>query len=100
MRPRAADQVLEITHGAQFAGLFFESSQGRDLSSFAPGFLAFDIKVVEEGENYGGFVMKADCFFPCSSGDQEIGNVGLDGWETVKVPVATARRGWLEFDPG
>ena len=90
-------EVLEITHGPQFAGLFFESSQGRDLSSFAPGFLAFDIKVVQEGENYGGFVMKADCFFPCSSGDQEIGNVGLDGWETVEVPVAQLAAGGLNL---
>ena len=34
--------------------------------------------------------MKADCFFPCSSGDQEIGNVGLDGWETVKCRVRSS----------
>lgn len=90
-------QVLEISHGAQFAGLFFESSQGRDLSSFAPGYLTFDIKVVEEGFNYGGFVMKADCFFPCSSGDQAIGNVGLDGWETVQVPVTQLAAGGLNL---
>ena len=53
--------------------------------------------MVQEGENYGGFVMKADCFFPCSSGDQEIGNVGLDGCETVEVPVAQLAAGGLNL---
>jgi len=89
--------VLEITHGAQFAGLFFESSQGRDLTSYAAGYVSFDIKVMEEGVNYGGFVMKADCFYPCSSGDQSIGNVGLDGWETVTVPVTQLAAGGLNL---
>ena len=90
-------EVLEISHGAQFAGLFFESSEGRDLSDFAPGYLTFDIKVIEEGQNYAGFVMKADCFFPCSSGDQAVGNVGLDGWETVRVPVTQLAAGGLNL---
>ena len=91
------DDVLEITHGAQFAGLFFESSQGRDLTDFAAGYVSFDIKVIEEGANYSGFVMKADCFYPCSSGDQSIGNVGLEGWETVTVPVTQLAAGGLNL---
>ena len=67
------------------------------MSDFAPGYLSFDIKVIQEGQNYAGFVMKADCFFPCSSGDQAVGNVGLDGWETVRVPVTQLAAGGLNL---
>ena len=62
------------------------------MSEYAEGAVRFDIRVLSEGVNTSGFVMKVDCFYPCSSGDQAIGNVGLEGWQTVQVPVSSAGR--------
>ena len=89
--------VLQVQHGSGFAGLFFGSSETRDLSDYLNGVLTFDIKVVSSGVNTAGFVMKADCIYPCSSGDQAIGTVGLDGWETVEFPVIDLVLGGLNL---
>jgi hypothetical protein len=91
------DSVLQVQHGSGFAGLFFGSSETRDLSDYLNGVLSFDIKVVSSGVNTAGFVMKADCIYPCSSGDQAIGTVGLDGWETVEFPVIDLVLGGLNL---
>jgi beta-glucanase (GH16 family) len=79
--------VLEVSHGAAFAGLFFETLEGRDVSEYIEGSLTFDIKVEATGINSSGFIAKVDCFFPCGASDLPIGQVGLSGWETVEIPV-------------
>ena len=89
--------VLQVEHGAGFAGLFFGSTETRDLSEYAGGVLSFDIKVVSQGLNSGGLVIKADCVYPCTSGDKPIGWVGLDGWETVEYPVEDLVLGGLDL---
>lgn len=89
--------VLQVEHGPGFAGLFFGSTETRDLSDYLGGVLSFDIKVVAEGVNTAGFVMKADCVYPCSSGDKAIGTVGLTGWETVEFPVIDLVLGGLNL---
>ena len=89
--------VLQVEHGAGFAGLFFGSTETRDLSDYLNGVLTFDIKVVNAGVNTAGFVMKADCIYPCSSGDKAVGVVGLDGWETVQFPVIDLVLGGLNL---
>ena len=72
--------VLEASYpaNADFAGLFFPSSTTNDLSDFADGWITFDLKVISAGSN-AGFVMKIDCIHPCSSGDQDLGNIGNEG---------------------
>ena len=89
--------VLQVEHGPGFAGLFFGSTETRDLSDYLGGVLSFDIKVVAEGVNTAGFIMKADCVYPCSSGDKAIGTVGLNGWETVEYPVIDLVLGGLNL---
>ena len=91
------ESVLQVEHGAGFAGLFFKSTETRDLSDYLNGVLSFDIKVVSSGINTAGFIMKADCIYPCSSGDQAIGTVGLTGWETVEFPVIDLVLGGLNL---
>lgn len=80
--------VLEITHGPQFAGLFFETLEGRDMTDYSDGVIRFDIKVIANGINTIGFLAKVDCFFPCGAADQPLGVVGQDGWETVEMAVS------------
>ena len=93
--------VLEITYADEAnvtAGFFFNTdtdesidagtATGLDMSAFEAGMVNFDVKVISEGNNTDGWVYKQDCFYPCTSGDKTIGKAGLDGWETVSVPVA------------
>ena len=93
--------VLEITYEDEAnvtAGFFFNTdpedsvtagtATGLDMSAFEAGMVNFDVKVISEGNNTDGWVYKQDCFYPCTSGDKTIGKAGLDGWETVSVPVA------------
>ncbi len=79
--------VLQVTHAdnQNLAGLFFASSTAVDISNYANGSIAFDIKVVSGDAS---ITMKLDCFHPCSSGDQPLGERGVAGWETVSVPLA------------
>ena len=81
--------VLEVEHGTGFALVGFDATgSGFDLSDFAEGTLSFDIKVMNQGDNTDGFLVAADCVYPCSSGDRSVGQVGLNGWETVTLPVS------------
>lgn len=88
--------VLEVTHAEDenLAGLFIASSLAVDLSSYADGHLEFDVKVMSGDAS---ITMKLDCFYPCTSGDQTLGERGLAGWEAVKVPVSTLRDGGLDL---
>ena len=90
-------RVLEIRHGADehLSLTFVQSSGVHDLSQFAAGEMRFDIRLVNQGTNASPppFFMRVDCDHPCSGGDQDIGVVGADGWETVRVAIASAPNG-------
>ena len=90
--------VLEFNYaGPGAAGVFVQASAGMDLSDYAGASVSFDVNVVDAGSNASGFVMKIDCVFPCTSGDQPIGVVGVGGWETVRVPVSQLVEGGLDL---
>ena len=80
-------RVLEVSHASSgaFALLYIKSSTAVDLSAYANGALEFDIKVISGDPN---ITMKIDCGYPCTSGDQPLGERGLDSWEAVRVPMA------------
>jgi len=48
----------------------------------------FDIKVLDYGTNTTGMTFKIDCFFPCTSGDKNLGAIADGVWETVSFPVS------------
>jgi len=83
-------QVIEATIGGstEFGLLFIQSSGPTDLSRYSEGSVVFDINVLDYGTNTNGMVMKVDCGFPCTSGDQPIGVVGDGVWQTVSIPVS------------
>jgi beta-glucosidase len=87
--------VLEVNHpeGASFAGLFIDTLDALDVSGYANGVIAFDIRHME-GENQ--FTIKLDCFWPCTSGNFNLGALGTDGWQTVEMSLATLAGGGLE----
>ena len=78
--------VLEIEHSSegQQAIFYFKASMGRDLSRYAGGQLIFDIKTISGDSKYS---MKLDCIWPCTSGDQNLGVKGNNGWETVTIEI-------------
>jgi endoglucanase Acf2 len=88
--------VLQVTHSADgnLAGIFIASSTAVDLSGYSTGAIEFDIRVLSGDSN---ITMKLDCFFPCTSGDQQLGSVGAAGWETVAVPLSQLVNGGLDI---
>ena len=76
-------QALEVSYppNAAIAGLFIESFSGVDLSMFDS--LNFDIKHLQ-GDNQ--YVMKLDCFYPCTSGDFLLDRVET-GWQSISVSL-------------
>jgi len=82
--------VLEVEHSSsgEFALLYIQSSTAQDLSAYANGALEFDIHVVSGDAN---ITIKIDCSYPCSSGDQPLGERGEGGWESVTVPMSQMR---------
>ena len=90
--------VLEVTHSSSgvFGLLYIKASTGQDLSNYATGALEFDVKVMSGDAN---FSMKLDCVFSsgCKSADQALGERGVAGWETVRVPMAQLRNAGLDI---
>jgi len=92
--------VIEVTYAAadaDVAALFIEASPPIDMSAFAGGQVHFDVKVIDAGNNTTGWIMKQDCVYPCTSGDQAIGTAGLSGWESVTVPVSQLTEAGLDL---
>ena len=94
-------EVLQVSHGADFAGLFFKSSLGADMTDYAEGGLRFDIRVLNPGMNTSGFVMKVDCFLPmCASGDQAFRVYRPRGLADGSGLGSAAGFRWLRFVSG
>jgi len=94
------DTVIEVDFKADGGnGVFYiQSPTGVDLSDFASGKLVFDLKVLDYGSNTSGMVMKVDCGYPCTSGDQSLGVVASGAWQTIEVEVNTLAAGGLDLD--
>ena len=86
--------VLEVTHTGstqQHAGLIFSfaTDAGRNMSGYRNGAITFDIKIVNKGTNTTGFQAKADCIWPCTSGDQDIMlDIDSTAWQSFTLEVA------------
>ena len=87
--------VLEIEHASTngLAGVFISSAEPVDVSQFAS--LIFDVRVIS-GDSQ--ITMKLDCFWPCTSGDQALGERGASGWEEVTISLASLGAQGLVLD--
>jgi len=90
--------VLEVEHASSgnFALIYIQASEGKDLSSYASGALEFDIKVMSGDAK---FTVKLDCVYStgCFSADQPLGERGASGWESVSIPMAQFRSAGLDI---
>ncbi|HSC68682.1 MAG TPA: family 16 glycosylhydrolase [Cellvibrio sp.] len=94
----ARGKVLDIKFKTadQNGVAFIQATSTKNVTAFAAdGYLEFDMKVVDYGNNTSGIVIKADCVNPCSSGDIPLGFVADGQWETFKIPVANMVSGGL-----
>ncbi len=87
----ARGNVIEATFNDSDAfGVFFVGSNvGVDVSTYGGGALVFDLLVTDYGTNTTGMTVKLDCFFPCTSGDRNLGVVADGEWQTITLPLAT-----------
>lgn len=83
--------VIEATFNDSpaFGVFFLGSTTGVDVSTYGGGALVFDLKVTDYGTNTTGMTVKLDCFFPCTSGDRNLGVVADGEWQTITLPLAT-----------
>jgi len=88
--------VLRATwvDNGQHAGVYFKSSTPQDLSAFANGTVDFDIRTVSGAVD---LVMKIDCVWPCTSGDQRLSNRITAEWQSIRVPISQLVSGGLEL---
>ncbi|TMP40221.1 hypothetical protein CWB96_17340 [Pseudoalteromonas citrea] len=82
-------KVLEIGFSGNGADglLYFQSAQPIDVSDYQNGALIFDIKVLDYAQTTSGISYKIDCIFPCTTGDQVLGVIADNQWQTITVPV-------------
>ncbi|NIB42631.1 glycoside hydrolase family 16 protein [Pseudomaricurvus alkylphenolicus] len=92
-------QIIDVEFRADGAnGVFYiQSPAGVNLGEFAQGNLIFDVRVLDYGSNTSGLVMKVDCGFPCTSGDQPIGRPVESVWHTMTIPVSQLVNGGLDL---
>ena len=82
------------TDNGQLAGVYFKSSSANDFSVYARGEVVFDIRTVSGS---AGLLMKVDCGWPCTSGDQRLAQTINSDWQTISVPVSRLVSGGLEL---
>ncbi len=96
----ARGQVIDVTFNdsGEFGVWFIGSTGAVDMNAFSAGAVVFDIIVDDYGNNDTGMTMKVDCFFPCTSGDKNLGVIADGVWETVTVPVSSLTGSGLDLN--
>src|SRR5690606_30998975 len=83
--------VVEVAFTPVGMGTFFiqDTTAPKDLSAFAAGNLVFDLQVVSNNGNTSGFLVKADCGYPCVGAEVPVPLPADSDWHTVTVPIAS-----------
>ncbi|NVJ60080.1 MAG: family 16 glycosylhydrolase [Gammaproteobacteria bacterium] len=92
-------EVIDVTFNdsGEFGVWFIQSTTGVNMNAYAAGAVEFDIIVDDYGNNTTGMTMKIDCFFPCTSGDKNLGVIADGVWETITVPVSQLTASGLDL---
>jgi len=72
--------VTNLAFGTNESVVYWQAPFGFDLREFDR--IEFDMKVLVDPRDSGGFMMKMDCFHPCGTGDVPIEPAPIGEWKT------------------
>lgn len=81
--------AIEVAFTPIGMGTFYIQGAAKDLTAFAAGNLVFDLKVVSNTGNTDGFLVKADCGYPCVGAEVAVALPADNDWHTISVPIAS-----------
>ena len=92
-----ADGKLETPKdGATISGKALFPSWHCDASlvemELPSGTINFDVKVTQAGDNITGWSMKADCLYPCTSGDRQLAKQAAAAGRQCRFPYLNSLR--------
>ena len=90
--------VVQVEFTNTGMGTFYIQDAPKDLSAFAAGSLVFDLKVVSNNGNTSGFLVKADCVYPCVGAEVPVPLPADNDWHTVTVPIADINQGGFDIE--
>ena len=88
--------VAEITWNTNEGIVFFQSTAAYDLSAYT--YVEFDLRVLQPPvyASNAQLMFRADCGYPCSSGDYALDMPPTDRWTHFQIPVMELVDGGLE----
>lgn len=89
--------VTQVAFTSTGMGTFYIQGGSKDLSAFTTGKLVFDLKVVSNTGNTSGFLVKADCVYPCVGAEVPVALPGDNNWHTITVPIADINKGGFDI---
>lgn len=78
--------VTNLAFATNESVVYWQSPFGFDLTEFDR--IEFDMKVVVDPRDSGGFMLKMDCFHPCGTGDVPIATAPVGEWKTFSFALA------------
>lgn len=88
--------VAQVTFNTDQGIGFFQADAQADFSSFSR--ISMDIRVVSDPRAVKDpLVVRADCVYPCSSGDYPLGYPMLNQWTRYTIPLAELANGGLDL---
>jgi len=78
--------VTNLAFNSDESVVYWQAPFGFDLSDFSK--ISFDVKVLADPRESGGFVMKMDCFYPCGTGDVQLGQIAPGEWQSYSFVLA------------
>ena len=89
--------VTQVAFTATGMGTFYIQGPAKNLTAFADGNLVFDLKVVSNTGNTSGFLVKADCGYPCAGAEVPVALPSDNNWHTITVPIADINKGGFDI---
>jgi beta-glucanase (GH16 family) len=78
--------VANLAFNTNESVVYWQSPFEFDISEF--NHVEFDLKVVHDPRESGGFMMKMDCVYPCGTGDVPIEPAPIGEWKTFVFDLA------------
>lgn len=88
--------AAEISFATDSGIGFFQSSAAADLSGYSS--IEFDLRIIEDARAVKApLLFRADCGYPCTSGDVDIGYPEVNVWTHYKIPLQDLANAGLDL---